>query len=268
VPPTPTATPVPPTATPAPLPPEPRVINFQAPDGAQLSGLFFPAAVKPAPVIVFMHDVGFDQSEWREIAFWLQNRGQGGKTPNPRNFHWLDPTWFPPMLAGKSFAVFTFNYRGCGADGCRSWTPREWLLDSQGAMKAAAELDGVNPQQILSSGSSIGSDGAADGCFWLNQQGGKGKCIGTLQWSPGNYLTIAYADAVKALQGEQPPKPTWCFTSEGDREAAPTCRAASGPAYKMTLFPGNQHAIGLINRATQPNPLQLFLDWIKLSLGL
>jgi len=289
----PTATPTkPPTATPLPvLPPDPRPIKFKASDGQELDGLYYPAAVNPAPVIVLMHFVGSDQSDWAEVAFWLQNRGLKGRTPNPRNWPWRDPSWFPPMLKAQSmtlfkfaswspalqkigsFAVFMFTFRGCDANGCQKWTPPGWLLDAQAAMKTASELQGVDPKRILSAGASIGADGAVDGCAWLNAQKGKGLCLGSAPLSPGGYLGVPFANAVAQLQAEQPPKPVWCFYSEGDRESAPARNSGPGAAYRKIAFAGSKHGMFLLDPNVKPkdlnaNTLQLMLDWIKASLGL
>lgn len=283
VPPTATATLVPPTATPTkpptatpipPLPPAPKSIKFKTADGAELDGLYYPAAVNPAPIIVLMHWAGGLQDDWYEIAYWLQNRGQGGKTSNPKNVPWLNATWFPsmlkaPVLSGakeQSFAVFTFNYR-------KAFRPNELREDSFAAMKTASELEGVDSKQVLSAGASIGADGAAHGCAWLNAQKGKGLCLGAMPLSPGNYLGAPYPAAVAPLQSEQPPKPVWCFAAEGDRESAPTCNSAQGAVYRQLIYAGNKHGMTLIDPNVKPknvdaNTLQLMLDWIKTSLGL
>jgi len=255
------------------LPAAPRAIKFKAADGFDLDGLYYPASVNPAPIIVLMHWVGADQSDWIEIAYWLENRGLGGKTPNPRNYPWLNPAWFPPMLKDKSFAVFTFTYRGCKSDGCRTLNIPGWLQDSYGAVKTASELEGIDSKQVLTAGASIGADGAVNGCAWLNAQKGKGLCLGSAPLSPGSYLGIPFPSAVGPLQNEQPSKPVWCFAAEGDRESAPTCNAAQGTTYRKLIYAGNRHGMALIDPSVKPkdvdaNALQLMLDWLKVSLGL
>lgn len=249
------------------LPPEPMAIKFKASDGRELQGLYYPAAAKAAPVIVLMHWAPGDQNDWPEIAFWLQNRGTGGKTPNPKKAPWLDPSWFPPMLKDQSFAVFTFTFRGCDG-GCRTFDRAAWLLDAQAAMQAAGELKGIDPQRILSAGASIGADGAPDGCFWLNAQAGKGRCLGAFSFSPGDYLTVPYADAVKKLEADKPPKPVWCLYGEGDAESSKACKSASGNVYRAVSYKGNAHGMALVIPKLEPNALQLFLDWLQLSLKL
>ncbi len=285
IPPTATPTPIPPTATPtkvptpipsptpAGLPPEPRALKFQTTDGqATLDGTFYPAASRNAPVIVLMHWGGGNQTDWVELAFWLQNRGLGGKTPNPQNYSWLDSSWFPKVPAGQSLNVLTFTFRGCESGNCRTFVPRNGWIDANSAMKHAATLEGVNPQRIVAAGASIGADGAVDGCFWLNGApkdiAGNGKCLGALALSPGSYLTVPFAEAVKPLQAEQPPKPVWCLYADADRESNPACKSASGAAYRPIQFPGNSHGMILIAPKIEPKTLELMLDWLKTSLGL
>lgn len=286
--PAPTATSAP-TATPTPavklLPPEPQVVKFKAADGQELTGLYYPAAVNPAPVMVLMHYIGSDQTDWTEIAYWLQNRGLMGKTSYPQRLPWLDSSWFPPMAEGQSFAVFTFTYRGCGSEGCKTFDPPGWLQDSYAAIQTASTLEGVNPEQVLAAGASIGADGAVDACAWLNAQQGKAKCLGAFSLSPGSYLTVAYADAVKSLHGPTPHPPVWCLSGIEDTDSANTCNSApvESPAYCMFFFKEWTHGMELIQPDMMPldfacpgtslevlkkNVLQMMLDWIKASLEL
>lgn len=286
----PTATPVSPTATPTlvqptatptkPLSPTalpalsaaPRALTFKALDGQELKGTYYPAASNPAPVIVLMHWAGGDQSDWIEIAAWLQNRGQGGKTPKDAKRPWLDPSWFPTMLNGKSFAVFTFTFRGCEGS-CKTLNGAKWLVDAQAAMKFASELEGVDSKKIIAAGASIGADGAAHGCAWLNAQKGAGVCLGAFPLSPGGYLTLPFAAAALPLQNETPPKPVWCLYGEADNESAPACKSATGKTYRAIAFAGKSHGMSLIDPTIKPkdanvNTLQLMLDWIKTGLGM
>ncbi len=269
----PTETPVPPTETPAPnevpgislLPPDPQVIEFQAEDGLALSGTYYPGAVNPAPLVVLMHWANGDQSDWAEIAPWLQARGLGGQTPNPDKLPWLDPSWFPPMLAGRSFAVFTFTFRGCEG-GCKSFTRDLWLLDVQAAMLRASKLEGIDPQRIAAMGASIGADGAPDGCAWLNAQQ-PGSCQGALSLSPGSYLTLAFPDVVKELGGLQLPVPAWCLYAKGDGESATVCKAAQGENYHSVEYSGSNHGMALLQPGLEPNAMLLILDFLKVTLG-
>jgi dienelactone hydrolase len=252
------------------LPAEPQAIKFQTADGkTTLDGLFYPSALKTAPVIVLVHWVGGDQSDWNEIAFWLQNRGLSGTSKNVKRETWLDPTWFPALPKGVSLNVFTFTFRGC-ENGCREFNPKGWLADAYAAMTQAAKLPGIDPKRIVAAGASIGADGALDGCAWLNEtsNGPGGKCLGAFSFSPGSYLNLAYAETVRDLQIEQPAKPVWCLSAENDREASPACKSAKGEAYRAISFPGNAHGMDLIDPKIEPNTLGLLLDWLKLSLGL
>ncbi len=268
-PPAPSATPPPAAAAPADLPPEPRPVKFQTADGqATLDGLHYPAATKGAPVVVLMHWGNSDQAAWVEIAYWLQNRGLGGKSPNPDQIPWLDPSWFPPVPQGLSLNVLTFTFRGCAASGCPKDTPRTWQIDANSVMKAAAELEDVDSQKVVAAGASLGADGAVDGCAWLNTASEKGHCPGAFSLSPGGYLGVPYAEAVKQLQAGQPPPPVWCLYARLDSPANLACKSALGSAYRAVAFPSVPHGMMLIAPKVEPDTLQLMLDWLKASLGL
>jgi dienelactone hydrolase len=237
-----------------PLPPDPQRVEFQAEDGQELMGTYYPAATNPAPMVVLMHWAPGDQTEWPAIAAWLQNRGLeigAGGAP------WLDSSWFPPMLEGQSFAVFAFTFRGC-VGGCSSFQPEGWLLDAKAAMKTASELDGVDPTRMVAIGASIGSDGAADACG--------GGCLGALSLSPGSYLGVGYDEAVAAIDGAG--NPAWCLAAEGDETSALACRSATGEQYRMEIYPGSEHGMELIDPDIDPSVLGLFLEFLELAFGL
>jgi dienelactone hydrolase len=246
------------------LPPEPQAIEFQASDGQILSGRYYPAAVAPAPLVVLMHWAPGDQNEWPAIASWLQNRGLSAEPSADKT--WLDASWFPPMLEGQSFAVFTFTFRNCDG-GCRSFSSAAWLLDARAAMLKARELEGVDPSRIVAIGASIGADGAADGCVWLNATY-PDSCLAALSLSPGGYLTIPYRDAVDALGAEATPKPAWCLYAEGDGDSKRACEDARGDNYTPLKYSGNYHGLMLIAPEVEPGPLGLILKFLQLTFGL
>ena len=265
---TPEPTPEPPTATPEPtavptlepLAADPQEIEFQAADGFALKGRYYPAAVNPAPMIVLHHWAPGDMEDWNEIAFWFQNRGLSGTSPNVGAEPWLDPTWFPPMLEDRSFGVFSFTFRKC-ENGCSSFEPAGWLMDAQAAMETAYSLEGVDQLQIIAMGASIGADGAPDGCFWLNDLY-PGSCLGALSLSPGSYLTIDYAEAVTAV--DEDGYPVWCFYATGDGESSRTCKSATGDFYQMYEWPGSDHGMMLIRPEIDPSAIQLMLDFVEM----
>ena len=102
-----------------PLPADPQRIEFEASDGKMLVGHYLPAAMNPAPIVVFGHWAGGDQRDWIEIGPWLQNRldelpagwqdAIGPDCGPQREGPWLDPTWFP--MNNGSYGVFFFDYR-------------------------------------------------------------------------------------------------------------------------------------------------------------
>ncbi len=255
-----------PTAEPvlAPLAADPQPIEFEAEDGQALQGIYYPAAQNPAPLIVLMHWAPGDQTDWPEIAYWLQNRGQGGNTPNPENRPWLDSSWFPEMADGRSFAVFTFTFRGCEG-GCSSFERDKWLLDAQAALETAVQLEGIDPTQIAAIGASIGSDGAPDGCHLFNAAHDDGsQCLGAFSLSPGSYLTLDYAEIAASLGMEDPPKPVWCLFADGDSSAANACNGASGAQYRSIGYAGSAHGMELVTPDMDPNVLGLMVEFLEL----
>ncbi len=221
-----------PTALPEPAfepqPADGQRVEFNAEDGSTLVGYYYPASVPNAPLIILMHWAPGTQQDWRNngMVDWLQNRGinHGMNAPTRQSQIYI------PLPEGISFAVFTFDFRGAG-ESSGSFTREGGLLDAKAAYAFAPTLEGINPAQIAGIGSSIGADGVADGC-------GEG-CLGALSLSPGNYLTVPYADAVKTL--DDAGKPVLCLASEGDFESAPTCEGASGNHYQFLVYPGSAH---------------------------
>jgi hypothetical protein len=245
-PPTETAEPLtPPESRPEPLPPEQQEIEFEAEDGTPLHGTYYPAAVNPAPVVILMHWARGDQRDWIPYALWLQNR-----VPHAEDLP------LPPMPENFSVGVFTFNFRGFGEGGRPAFNPEGWLDDALTAVEVARNLSGVDPDQYLTIGASIGSDGAADSC-------GEG-CLGALSLSPGSYLGVNYAEAVAAIGA----KPVWCLASEGDAESAPTCRSATGETFRAIIYPGSAHGMDVIKPGLDPDVGQILFDFVMLALGL
>lgn len=262
-PPTPTSKPTAaPTSKPAALlPPEPRQVSFRAEDGQALEGTYYPGQSDKAPLVVLMHWAPGDAREWEAIAPWLQNRGLAGPASPPANKPWLDGSWFPRMPEGRSYAVFTFTFRNCQG-GCRRFERGAWLLDAKAAMRTARGLEGVDPQRIVAVGASIGADGAADACYALNEEF-PSSCLGAFSLSPGDYLTIPYADAVARLGQEVPPKPAWCFYADEDVASAKACRAAQGENYRAWRYTGRDHGMILIKPGLDPDVLTYLLRFLE-----
>jgi len=246
-------------------PPEPQVIEFESEDGFALRGMYYPAAVNPAPIIVLMHWWPGDQTDWIEIAYWLQNRGLGGNNTN-NAIPYLDPSWFPEIMSDRSFAVFTFNFRNC-ENGCQKPEYAGWLMDAQAAMRTIRELEGIDPTRIVAIGASIGADGAADACFWYNDLYDLG-CLGALSLSPGSYLTVSYVDTVATLESQTPAKPAWCFYGVSDTESSITCQSTTGEHYQTFEWEGSPHGMELIDPAIEPDAMALLLEFLDLTFEL
>jgi len=261
-----TPTPVPtftPTVTPIViLDPVPIQIHFQTEDEVWLSGTYYPADVNPAPLIVLMHWAKGDQSEWDEIAAWLQGRGLLEPAPD-YNHSWKSSVWFPDRILDKSIGIFTFNFREC--DGaCKAYLPMEWLLDVEAAMDAAANLQGANVNQIITAGASIGADGAIYGCSWLNIQE-KGACRGTFLLSPGSTLTIPFDSIVGKLFNQEPPVPVYCLIGLRDDASVETCSDITGLTLVDYGYIEN-HGFELLQPGVGTNPLVLLQELINIAL--
>lgn len=244
------------------LAPEPQEMTFTASDGTQLNGIYYPGAYAESPLIVLMHWAPGDQYDYVEIAYWLQNRGLGGMAENSENYPWLDPAWFPEITADRSYAVFTFTFRNCEG-GCQSFLRDQWLLDAQAAVEFAYNLDSIDRDRVIMIGASIGSDGAADGCLYLNQQV-PGGCKGAFSMSPGNYLTLDYREVVGELAGIS--TPAWCLYDEGDSESAAVCGGYEGDNFSAYMLAGG-HGMTLVRPDLSPNALELLLDFLAQTIG-
>lgn len=237
-------------------------------DGRILDADFYPAAKLNAPVVVLLHWAGGEKADWEQIAYWLQNRGLMGVTESENgSAPWLDSSWFPEMPADRSYNVLTFTFDGCGSGGCQSFERDKWLLDAQAAFVAARSLEGVDPTRIVGVGASIGSDGAADGCLYLNSEY-PGTCKGALSLSPGNYLTLNYADVVEELSTMDPAVPTQCFYAVGDAESATVCRAIQiTESFTAIEYQGSNHGMRLIMPDLDHDTLTLMMEFISDTVG-
>ncbi|MBP7227618.1 MAG: hypothetical protein KA988_00780 [Longilinea sp.] len=265
---TPTEQPRPTATQPAEIPAAPQEVTFYAVDGQELHGLYYRAAVEPAPTVVLMHWVNGNQSDWYEIAVWLQNRGQANPFPLPGDSPWWNPTWFPALPAERSYAVFIFNFRTCEQANERCSLPfDQWgkfFLDAQAAMIKVRKLPGVDVNNIVAIGSSIGADGAANACFWLNAQY-PDSCRGALSLSPGGYLGIGYLEAVRKMS--DPPLPVWCLADENENFVCDSAKQAKNPNYQAITIPSGGHGNFLLRPNLQPLPMQLMIDFLYQATG-
>jgi hypothetical protein len=252
---------------------DPQRVEFEAEDEAQLVGYYYPSKYANAPVMILMHWAGGDLCDWRDIALWLQNRLDENPAPiercaNPGSASWWDSSWFAPMAADASIAVFTFDFRGHGESeigGAGSIL----IKDAKAAFTTAAGLEGVDPSRLAALGASIGADAAADGCLLYNQEVGKG-CVGVFPLSPDSYLGMRYMEVVEDLS----PIPVWCHAGELDRGPARSCEAAYGEGYNFINYPGTEaHGMQLFSPELNP-PLpvlvqvfieSVFMEWVEVQ---
>jgi len=246
---------------------DPQKIKFSTSDGVELNGNFYPSESISAPLVILMHWAPGDQDDWVEIAYWLQNRGMGGNSTSTENAPWLDFSWFPDIETGKSYNVFSFTFRNC-ENGCRSFERDKWYVDVQAAVEYAYKLDSIDNDNIVMIGASIGSDGAADGCAYLNRNH-PNVCKGALSFSPGNYLTINFGEMVKELGEASDPVPVWCFYAESDPESAGVCGNITEDNYTPYPYPSemifsNGHGMNLIVPNHDPDPLEKILEFLDM----
>lgn len=245
------------------LPPDPQIVTITTDDNFTLTGYYYPAGVENAPVVVLMHWMAGDHNDWNEVAIWLQNRGFTNPFENPGSDSWWDPTWFPTLPAEKSYAVLTFSFRGCQPypAGCQSVQRENWLKDAQAVMQFARALEGVDPNRIAAIGSSIGADGAADGCKLLNDEF-PGTCKGALSLSPGDYLGVSYVLTIQKLGRSEPPVAAWCIAKPGEYGICETAEGAGDTAFKGFSIPDGDHGNKLLSPDLDPLPMQLILDFL------
>ena len=168
---------------------------------------------------------------------------------------------FPDLPSSTSFNVLTFTFRGCQG-GCSQVIPEEWLQDANASLEAARGLQGVNPDQLIVIGASIGGDAAISSCASLLAKETRG-CLGALSFSPGNYLGESYADLVAVLESADPPRPAWCFYDDADPNAG-ICEEAAGTLYyKQSWEGGNLNGMHLITSTLDPLPLLQMVEFLK-----
>ncbi len=247
-------------------------IEFEAEDGAQLVGYYYPAIIPNAPVIVLMHWAGGDQRDWTDVGMvqWLQNRLDENPIPEAQQ------AIYPAMPLGLSFAVFTFDFRDFGESQpfpgvSFAELAAGWVMDAKAAYQTAKEMTGVDLARVAGLGSSIGADGVVDACV-------DAACLGTFSISPGGYLQIPYQDAVTDLadeawitipEPESATAPIFCVASEKDVPSAGSCKSVSEDPYRYVIFPGELHGTLLLKAPNNPPEIgQLILDWIEFTFGI
>jgi len=243
------------------LPVEPQRIEFEAEDGTVLVGFFYPPAKSSSPLVIMMHWARGDQSDWVEIAQWLQNRVDEypeGERPSETTVSSMLPT----MPKELSFAVFTFDFRGFGesTQSSTSGGPEGWLMDAIAAVDTAQHLSGVSASTYINIGASIGGDSAIDAC----NEG----CNGALSISPGSYLGVNYSDAVSRLESLNSDAFAWCLASEADADSFEACQAAESVNFVRIIYPGNLHGMDLFQPGLEPDIAKVLQEFILLGFGI
>jgi hypothetical protein len=237
----PTTTPLP-SLTPFAIAPAKSRVEFKASDGQPLVGYFYPSWKANAPVVVLMHQRFADQTMWDEsIILWLRNwpiAAPAAATPTLSANGML-----PLMPANLSFAVFTFDFRDHGESvplivkGIPEGQENSlypFVLDAKAAYQIAGQMPGVNSNQIIGIGASIGADAVVDACA----EG----CLGAFSVSPGNWLGIDYGNTVAHLIAQG--KSVRCMYGTTDEPSPATCSSlVSGKKYKSFAYIGKKHGM-------------------------
>lgn len=245
------------------IPVDAQMVTFTSTDGTVLQGVYYPPETGPSPVVVLMHQYPLDhETEWFAIAPWLQNRGLTD-TVIRGEMPWGDPDWFPVVPDDLKVGVFIFTFRGCKG-GCQNagFSIAEgavWAEDARAALLTAATLPGADAGKIIAVGTSIGADGAVDGCLLAEEDGL--HCAGAMSWSPGSYLKMPFGEAVGSLT--EAGIPVRCFAGEGDNQSAETCRSYSGDGYEIEIDPSGNHGIDLVNPDLNIDTLNLLLVFLR-----
>lgn len=268
VPPEPTEAPtIGPEPTAAVIAPDMQMVEFPSTDGTLLKGEYYPPETGPAPVIVLLHQYPLDHEiQWFAIAPWLQNRGLQDVV-EPGEMPWGDPSWFPVVPEELNFGVLVFTFRGCQG-GCQNanlpGNDRSlWAEDARAALSYASTLPGADPERIVAVGTSIGADGAVDGCLLVEEDGL--RCAGAMSWSPGSYLELPYAGSVEQLTKKG--VPVRCFAGDADGASAETCRSFSGEGYEVEIDPSSNHGIALVDPDIEIDTLNLLLAFLEETVG-
>ena len=246
---------------------EPQPISFETSDGRTLEGMHYPGANDGSPVMVLMHWAPGTMNDWDAIAPWLQNRGLDGGTPGSNDY--LDSSWLPTLPEDVSFTVLTFNFSGRGNSEGERNNPEHLLLDTQAAILAASNLEGVDPQRMATMGASIGADGSVNGCNLYNQtEDAAGTCIGALSLSPVDFMGEGYNANVSSIL-ENPNAYVYCLAAAYDGGSPNLCNTPSGENYSLFIDEGGfGHGMDLWKPDTEFDTIGIVLEFLENVFGM
>ncbi len=246
-----------------PLPADPIEQTIVTEDGVELTGIYFPAAVNPAPIIVMMHwapgtqgDWFAEGHDWPQLALIMQNRQDEIASIG---------VLASPALQDRgdiSYGVLTFDFRGFGDS--PAGDRQKAYMDAQAAVAHAKTLEGADPNAIMTVGASIGADGALDGCILDGAR--DPACLAVISLSPGGYIGLDYAEQV-GLAGDLS---IACFATDGDTPSAEACNAGAdvgAPNYQSTIFTGREHGMEMFGLGQEPDLLTFILDYFDAAAG-
>jgi pimeloyl-ACP methyl ester carboxylesterase len=250
--------------------------EFPSEDGLLIAATFYPPKYANAPLVVAFHQMGGSKNDWNNLALWMQNRGDELDEVSS-DAAWSTPVdFFPALPADISFGVVAIDFRNHG-DSKRSdasFDASGFLMDARAALAYAKSLPGVNPEQVITMGGSIGSDAALDTCLVLEgatlgetqiDQG----CIGIVSFSPGNYLGVDYIEGVERLASAPFENINiYCLATEYDSPSTGICSTEELPGlFTGVIYPGSAHAVSLIKPDLDPEIGKLLHDFLLETLS-
>jgi dienelactone hydrolase len=209
-----------------------------------------------------MHQFGGSQNQWKDLALWLQT----GVSP-------AGAEWLPPLPDGATFAVLTFDFRGHGESEGTQGVNLDVLADAQTALAFAKTQPGVDPNRILTIGTSIGSDTAVDACVRVDGtaiapvQEFQG-CLGAMSLSPGSYFGVDYVISAQTLLETPHSAVVYCLAAENDGPSPTTCNAIVHDRFRSIIYPGSTHGVSFLKPGFDPEVGQLILEFLLESLQL
>jgi hypothetical protein len=257
--------------------PDPQRHELAASDDVTLVGTFYPAADCSAPLVLLYHQFGSDKESWTDLALWLQNRldvttAAGRVLAAPV----VQYSWFPPLPADLSFAVFALDFRDHGESAAVNGDldVSGFLLDAQAAFDYAKSLPNVDPARVITIGASIGADASVDVCLNLNgieiaEEQVDEDCIGALALSPGSFLEAPYVEVVTRLGAAPFDVNIRCIAAEMDGNAPDLCMAEIPGRHAGIVYTGrDEHGIALLAEGFDPDIGQVIHDFMLETLGI
>ncbi|MBI9050737.1 MAG: hypothetical protein JEZ00_15050 [Anaerolineaceae bacterium] len=236
----------------------PRELFLSGANGQTFPVVYYPPSTAQAPVVIFMHQVDMDLSQWDAIAAWLWKDDLSDF--RDETLPWLNSSWFPENTLEEKPAILVFTYRDCG-EGCSRPENRKILNDTQTILEYVLNQPEIDPKRITVVGTSVGADAALDACFLLQDKTDL-DCDNVISVSPGSYLDYEFASVIKVMS--KTPTHMYCYAARADSYPATLCMSnRSSDVYEFFVGKGKQHGIELFTPEFEVNLLEILLQAIN-----